>query len=107
MKFWQVMKRQSEIAYLPKWNANDDDDDYDNDLNYDIIYVDMQPTIQTRLCSVSESITQIKSEETPDRKDKCAVRWLFSKCRCDVINDVIVFFTSIRDFSCKLKLKFD
>ena len=52
------MKRQSEIAYLPKWNANDDDDD-DNDLNYDI-YFDMQPFIQMRFCSVSESIPQIK-----------------------------------------------
>ena len=35
------MKRQSEIAYLPKWNANDDGD---NELDYDIIYFDMQPT---------------------------------------------------------------
>ena len=36
------MKRQSEIAYLPKWNANDHDDD--NELDYDIIYFDRQPT---------------------------------------------------------------
>ena len=31
------MKRQSEIAYLPNWNANDHDDD--NELDFDIIYL--------------------------------------------------------------------